>query len=287
MFCYRSAGQVFYFPYSIGELFPFEVNGGDVEKNAFASPSFSENGCPQLISRTEGWVAGAQRIVEVYDIESGFLIKIEGGGEFFVTPQGEMIGKLVSDIELSQLDREILLGPVLVLALALRGVWSLHASAVMFHEMVIVFLGESGQGKSTLAGYLAQNLEWRLVADDILPVTIEPSGITVWPHFPQLKLPAEAQPCVGLPEQLPLKSICVLEPVEPAHKPELQRISTAQGVRSLLSHIAGTRMFDATLLAKHLEFCAQAAEQISFCQLSYPHRRDALSEIREALETLY
>ena len=46
---------------------------------------------------------------------------------------------------------EALLGPALNLALAWRGVWCLHAGAVLHDGQVIVFLGVSGSGKSTLA----------------------------------------------------------------------------------------------------------------------------------------
>ena len=156
----------------------------------------------------------------------------------------------------------------------------------MYKENVIVFLGESGQGKSTLAAYLSQSPGWRLVADDILPVKMDPNGVSVLPRFPQLKLPMDAQPGVHLPEQLPLKSICVLEHAEADQMPELQKLSTAQTVQALLSHIAGTRMFNASLLTKHLEFSTQAAKQISAYRLINPHRRDTLPLVREFLEKI-
>jgi hypothetical protein len=156
----------------------------------------------------------------------------------------------------------------------------------MFRENVIVFLGESGQGKSTLAAYLSHSPGWRLVADDILPVKMDSSGVSVLPRFPQLKLPINAQPGVYLPEQLPLKTICVLEQAEADQMPELQKISTAQTVQALLGHIAGTRMFNAPLLAKHLEFSTRAAKHISAYRLINPHRRDTLPLIREFLEKI-
>jgi ABC-type glutathione transport system ATPase component len=172
------------------------------------------------------------------------------------------------------------------LALALRGVWSLHASAVMYKENVIVFLGESGQGKSTLAAYLSQNIDWRLVADDILPTQMDLNTVNVLPHFPQLKLPINAQPGVDLPERLPLKTICVLTQAEVNQMPELQKISTAQTVQALLGHIAGTRMFNAELLASHLEFSTQVAKQIPAYRLIHPHRRDTLPLVKDFLEKI-
>lgn len=284
------SGQDFYFPVPIPELEPFERTNGTADKAIpFVPPSFLGN---ELISRTEGWVGNDQRVVEVYYTSRGIILKIEDSGEFFISPHGETIGKsdcrssMAAQSDLQKLDREIILGPVIVLALALRSVWCLHASAAMYKENVIVFLGESGQGKSTLAAYLSQSAGWRLVADDILPVKMDADSVSVLPHFPQLKLPVNAQPAIGLAEQLPLKYICVLTHAAPDQKPELQKLSPAQAVQALLSHIAGTRMFDASLLAKHLEFSAQTAKQTPAYCLINPHRRDTLPLIMEFLEKL-
>jgi hypothetical protein len=283
---YRLAGQDFYFPQSIIELEPFERKDGAIETAIpFVIPSFSIGESPVLISRTKGWVGSAQRMVGVYDIVSGFLMKIEGGGDFLIALHGETISKSGLQAELTKLDREIIIGPLLVMAMALRGVWSLHASAAIYKENILAFLGESEQGKSTLAAYLSQNLDWSQVADDILPVKND-NGLQVLPHFPQLKLPAEGQPGVLLPEYLPLKTICVLEPAEADQMPALQKMNTAQTVQALLSHIAGTRMFTAELLTQHLEFSTQAAKQISAFRLTYPHRLDTLPLVRNLLENI-
>lgn len=287
MHIYRVAGESFWFFHAIAELCSCEIKSLADEK-VFPRdfPPFQNDEVVELFSRTEGWVGSAQRIVEVYNALRGILLKVEGGGEFFISQPGEVIGKLNADEELSQLDREIILGPVIVLALALRNVWSLHASAVMYNGKTILFLGESGRGKSTLASYLSQHNGWRLVADDILPAKMDGGTINILPHFPQLKLPLHTQPGVGLPEELPLNQICVLEQAEPGDLPALHKGATAYGVQSLLSHIAGTRMFNVALLAKHLEFSTQAAAKISVHRLIHPHRRDTLPLVRQFLENL-
>ncbi|PKN92383.1 MAG: hypothetical protein CVU44_14690 [Chloroflexi bacterium HGW-Chloroflexi-6] len=287
MYSYCFAGERFCFPQPFQELASFRIDARAVgEATLFVSQSFPENESLQIISCANGWVGGAQRGVEIYAASQGMLLKIEGGGEFFVSPHGETIGKLGSKDELSQIDREIILGPVLVLALALRGVWSLHASAVMTRDKVTAFLGESGLGKSTLAAYFSQNSGWRRVADDILPTKMNGLKVMALPHFPQLKLSMESQPWIGLPELLPLSFACLLEPAEPDQNPELHRLSSTQAVQALLSHAAGTRLFTPELLAKHLEFSVLAAQHIPTYRLIYPHRRDALPLVREMLESL-
>ncbi len=241
---------------------------------------------PGFVSSVEGWVAGLQRGVEVYGGAGDYLLKIEECGEYYITHYGESIGKWNQPRELSRLDREILLGPVIVFALALKNVWSLHASAAGYGQNVIAFLGESGMGKSTLAAYLSQNAGWRLVADDILPVTGRPDGLAAYPHFPQLKLSPSAQPGVGLPERLPLDMIFELSPVASDALPEFKQLPLEQAVRVLLSHTAGTRLFDDTLLEAHLAFCAQAVESTPVYRLKYPHSRDALPKVKDMLESL-
>ncbi len=185
---------------------------------------------------------------------------------------------------LNETDRQILLGPALVLALALRGTWSLHASAAIYKDALILFLGESGQGKSTLAAYLANEAGWRLAADDILPVTMGTDGVTAWPRFPQLKLPVDAQPGPGLPEQLSISKVCVLSGAGEDEMPALERLPASQAIQAFLGHTAGTRLFTPELLGKHLAFCSQAAERAPVYRLTYPHRWDALPIVKDLLE---
>jgi hypothetical protein len=279
--CYRPAGQDFYLPNPIPELEPFKGKneaGMEVQKWDGNHPTY-------FITHTTGWVAGTQRTVEVYGSEIGFLLKVEECGEYLIAPRGEAIGRPDWQCDSRQMDREILLGPVIVLALALKNVWSLHASAAMYNENIIAFLGESGMGKSTLAAYLSKRTGWQLVADDILPVKDE-NGLRVLPRFPQLKLPMDAQPGVDLPEHLPLKYLCVLEHAKLESMPDMKKMTPAQTVQAFLSHIAGARMFNAELLAKHLCFSAQAAAQVTAFKLTYPRRREALPGIKELLENL-
>jgi hypothetical protein len=263
---YRLAGQDFYFPDPLPSLAPFESRGA---APASASRTIS---LPQaLISRAQGWINGEQRIVETWSAPPGILLKVSGAGELYITPAGDI---------LPGLDCETMAGPALVLALALRGTWSLHASAALFHDQVTAFVGESGQGKSTLAAHLSR-ADWRLVADDILPVRREQAQVQAWPRFPQLKL--TVQPGLSLAEQLPLSRVCVLAQ---ADAPELQQLSRGQALQALIAHTAGARLFDPSLLAKHLAFCSWAAARVPVYRLAYPRDWDSLPAVRKLLESI-
>jgi hypothetical protein len=287
MYGFSTAGKRFHFLNPIAELSPFEILNGTAEEAVpFVPASFHLNASTRPDRHLVGWVGRTERLVQVYDTQSGMLLKVEGANEFLITPGGETITKIGTPEDLSPLDREIICGPALVLALALRDVWSLHASSARFKGQTIAFLGESGQGKSTLAAYLAKYNGWQLVADDILPVTAGSSSVQAWPRFPQLKLPLEAQPGVNLPEQLPLDKIVLLCPAGLDETPGVEIQSTGEAVKVLLAHTAGTRLFDPHLLGKHLEFCTRSAALLPVYKLVYPRRWDSLPVIKELLEGL-
>jgi len=248
-----------------------------------------------LYCQTISLIGERQCQIEAWSASPGTLLKVKGGSDFYIHPDGiaivnpeKVILKKINNrnklhSNLSELEKDIFLGPALVLALAMRNSWSLHASAAMFQKQTTVFLGESGQGKSTLAAYLDES-NWKRVADDILPATLEDTGAQIWPRFPQLKLPPDKQPGMNFPEQLPLDRICVLASVDENANPEIELLRPGQAIQVLLSHTAGTRLFEPKLLKKHLDFCAGVAEQVPVYRLANPHRKDALPMVKELLE---
>ncbi len=263
-------------------------------------------------------VNGESRLVECWSGNGHVLIRVEDR-DFRITPEGQngdQLQRLADEAARGdQLDKEVLLGPVLVMALSMRGTWCLHASAVLRDGAAIVFLGDSGFGKSTLSAFLSRRLDdverrdpaaaagpsaslattrerlentngWRLVADDILPVRLGSSDVNTWPHFPQLKIPPSEQPSIGLPEAIPLSAICVLKMMDPNSRPAVSLLTPTEGLQTLLRHTAGSRLFNPDLLALHLAFCAEAIKRVPFYELGYPHRRDALPIVKSCLSGL-
>jgi hypothetical protein len=91
------------------------------------------------------------------------------------------------------MDEVLAAGPVLALALALRGQRFLHASAVSVGSRAVAFAGPSGGGKSTLAA-LACRAGAQLVADDTLALTVAASEVRCLPGSRELRLrPAAAE----------------------------------------------------------------------------------------------
>jgi Uncharacterised nucleotidyltransferase len=94
--------------------------------------------------------------------------------------------------------RLFLLGSVIGLVCQQRGVLALHASAVAINGEAVAFLGQQGQGKSTLAAHCLAHSPARLVADDILVVSLDNAG-RPWAHpgMPALKLWRDALQALG------------------------------------------------------------------------------------------
>jgi hypothetical protein len=85
----------------------------------------------------------------------------------------------------------LLLGPVLASVLRQMGTACLHASVADVGSRAIVFLGEKGAGKSTLAAALASRGH-AVMSDDIAAITGSPeAGWVVVPGYPQIRLTAD------------------------------------------------------------------------------------------------
>lgn len=84
------------------------------------------------------------------------------------------------------------LGPALGILLHQRGLIVLHASAVEIGGKAVLFCGQSGAGKSTMAAALVKR-GFRLVSEDICAITVSDSKTpVVQPDGKQLKLWAQS-----------------------------------------------------------------------------------------------
>ena len=201
------------------------------------------------------------------------LLEISGAGTFAM-PHGQ--DRIEIDPEPGAgkaAVEEALLGPALALALARRGTFVLHASAVIRGGGVIGFLGESGAGKSTLARLLAAEGA-ALAADDLLAIAEGPAAL---PHFPQLKLDEAATAAIArLAPRYPLLELYELAPGEEVAVEELAPVTAAA---LLLRHTIAGRLFPRDLLAAHLAFMGETAGRVAVKRLRVPRRMDVGGEV--------
>jgi hypothetical protein len=103
---------------------------------------------------------------------------VRGGREILIAPDGGRAPDFL---------REILLGPAMAMLLHERGRFILHASAVELDGAAVAFLGDSGDGKSTLALAL-RDRGCRILTDDVLAIDLQGSRAVAIPAYPQIRL---------------------------------------------------------------------------------------------------
>lgn len=213
-------------------------------------------------------------------------VEYDDGERFRIAADGNAVERVAAGAGGAPAALERALGAPLALALALRGVHLLHASAVVRGETVVAFTAESGVGKSTLAAAAeSSGLGLRRVADDILPVRLEAASAAL-PHFPQLKLPAADGYPSAAPLALRFGALIELDRRPPgaadaAAPPRLERLHGAAAALSLARATVAARLFDEALLGAHLAACAAAAPALVVARLSYA---SGLERRAEALE---
>jgi hypothetical protein len=254
-------------------------------------PEFSRNfripepGVKKTIFTGEGLIGGDLRRIACETSESGFWLTIQDIARYWVSPEGYRIAQLTRNIDCDDETLAIVaLGVPLVLALAINSCFCLHASVVTFKQGTVLFIGESGQGKSTLARFLGEdgNSGWQRIIDDTLPIRIKNNGqAAAFPHFPQLKLHEKMQqPSQLVPERMPIHVIYNLDQADDVG---ISSLSRRDATLALVQHTVGGRLFDRALLADHLAFCSEVARTVPVRRLVYRHDYALLPEVVSAL----
>jgi len=291
---YRVAGVSVRCDRPIAALTPFERPAAPAPPvSAPAAPTLGP--IPEAVSerfRAPAWLGGRWRPVACSAGPEGYRLEVDGVGRFALSPDGRSGRTAWLDPSATEDElEEAVLGPVLILALALHGVWCLHASAVLATNArgAVAFLGASGHGKSTLALALAEAgpSRWRHLADDVLPVAGSEAGAVVRPWFPQLKLGPERQPAAAEPEELPLRAVYLLGgPGGPqGGRSHLSEPSRRDATLALVRHTVASRLFSPALLARHLEACGALAAGVRVRGVAYPwtgRLADGLTELLAA-----
>lgn len=318
---YRVAGRTLVTDVSLAALLAFEARDPVPHKRSAWLESPAEPGW-QLVYRGPGWIGAGWRTVECRSGPDGYRVAVDDGGNYWIAADGSAIARLAIDAGAPEhIVTETILGPALILALALRGVFCLHASALVHGDQALAFPGESESGKSTLALQISKTggLAWRRLADDVLPIALSPDGPVALPRFPQLKLPPASQPGGDFPERLPLAAVYALDAprtsgrrtlasghdkdcqeadggidvaeddsTHAAGDPSapgdvaLRRIGAREAMLTLVRHTVAARLFDADLSARHMAFCAAVADALPVRHLGYPHRLGVLPHVRKA-----
>jgi len=279
---YRIAGTGLVSTFTIRALEPFRTDARPLLP--LRRPTAEISTAPEQRITTRGWLANAWRTVSSTVQGERCRLRIEGLGRYAVDHNA--ITALDPDIPPHD---AIITGPCLILALAMRSVFMLHASAITLAGEAIAFTGESGVGKSTLAHWaVGQPFNGRStvrLADDLLPVAALAQGITALPHFPQLKLNPRDQYTDREKPFLPLRALFVLN-AETDRRIVIEPLPTSQAMLQVIRHTVAARLFGAALHRRHLAFAARSAKAMPVYRLHYPRRLEAAPELFERILAL-
>ena len=184
---------------------------------------------------------------------------------------------------------DFLLGPVLGIVLRLRGVTSLHASAVSVAGKAVAFVGVEGAGKSTTAALFAQKGH-AILSDDIVALLERGNSFYIPPAYPFLNLwpdsfamlsasscaelskssTGEKRPLVlnGSPtrfqrKELPLGRIYLLdERSESSDAPFIVGLTPQDALMSLVANTYGNKILDSFMRAKEFSLLSRLVKSL-------------------------
>lgn len=242
-----------------------------------------------------GFVRATAEEVQLYWQEAGAFL-VRGGREIVIDPAPGVDERIL---------RLVVLGPGLGTLLYQRGWLTLHASSVDVEGEAIAFVGEKGEGKSTMAAAMCARGH-RLLADDITAVqTTGADGPCVYPGYPQLKLWPDAVRSLGedpdaLPQLVPImqkrgRRVIKAFAAEPlvlrriyvlggGNVPEIRVLKPQEALVELLRHTYGRDLFRAVETRSHFLRCTSIVNKVPVNGLSRPYSLSRLSDLVQLVE---
>jgi hypothetical protein len=209
-----------------------------------------------------------------YADDTQFLVAAGGNRVEVVAPPGTTLEDSAT----------YLLGPVLGLAMRLRGVTCLHASAISMGDEAIVIAGPAGAGKSTAAACFAE-MGRAILTDDVAALSIRDGVVHVQPAYPQLRLwPDSVSMLFGSPDalprltptwekcaltlsqpgafetrSLPLKAIYVLDGDDEYGEVTVAQVNGAERLRTLVANTYVGYLLDGTMRQQEFDTLTRVA----------------------------
>jgi hypothetical protein len=250
--------------------------------------------------------------LETHETADGNYVRLTYTGTdiaFVLSQQGTHIWIINPDATHSEA-RAIpyLLGPVLGFVLRLRGVVSLHASAVVVDGQAVAFMGPVGAGKSTLAALFAAH-GCPVITDDVLPLLHRGNAWWVQPGYPRLRLWPPSLKAVnrkpdGLPpvvpgwdkryldldtafhpRPLPLARVYILVDWQPAPHlaPRLERAGPQKALFDLMPHTYTNYLLDRVMQAHEFSVLSDLAQSVPVYRVTAPNELDRLPMLRDRI----
>ena len=229
--------------------------------------------------------------------------------EFLVAADGRRIvaRRLAGAAAMPRAFETYLLGQVLSFALIARGLEPLHATAVVVGGGAVGFLGDCGQGKSTLGAAFVR-AGHALLTDDLLVLRADAGGFRAAAGPPRIKLfPAAAGRVLGggvrgtpmngrggklvfplgrrsARAAVPLRALYVLRPGAVRRGVAIRPLSRRRAFVELTRNTFNACVLDAARLARQFDLAARVAAGVPVKTLAYPRGLGRIAAVRAAIE---
>lgn len=143
----------------------------------------------------QAWALHVDRQQGLVYVKDVGLFTLERGKEIVFTPTSSASEAMI---------RFYLVGTVMAIILYQRQFLVLHGSVIDIDGQAVIFLGNSGDGKSSVAAALHAR-GYKLINDDVAPITLDQEQAILQPGFPQIKIARETAKVLNYDfESLPL-----------------------------------------------------------------------------------
>ena len=234
-------------------------------------------------------------------------------GKFAIRAGKEITIDAFADVE-ERIIRLPLLGPVLGTAIHQRQFLILHGNAIAINgdNGAAIFVGRSGQGKSTMSAALYKRGH-PLVTDDVTAINVMGNGVpTVLPSFPQIKLWPESvesalkEDVESLGRVHPevekrvfrtfdnfYSSICNVKKIYVLATGDKPQIVPLQGQSAITAIIANSYMplllqeefMNDRYCTLHLQHCIKLVNSVAVARLERPRSLELLNDVAHLVES--
>lgn len=215
--------------------------------------------------------AGAMREIRCWTRQNNYQFDLEGVPVCRIDLDKKHIRLLTDDSFDSRLNLELATGPALMIALAARGIYGLHAGAILADQGAIAFIAESGVGKSTLSA--DGGVDWVQLCDDIMPLeqrmnTTGEGDEFLLHDFPQLKLPNTTS-STRPRGQIKLAALVRLR-AQPSQEIQFSRLEKSEALLQIVRHTVAAKLFNKPMMKHHVRFAKRLSKAVPVIELSYP-----------------
>ncbi len=239
--------------------------------------------------------------------DTGYLLRFPELADFAVSSDGRSVTCYPVPGVSEDTSQHLYLNQVLPLALSMLGKLVFHGSAVEVACSAVVFVAESGKGKSTLAASFACN-GFRFLTDDGLIVEPCGNGYQVLHGHPSVRLWTDSEEALIAPgaktapsppftsksrflagpniafcnNSRPLRQVYFLSDTN-ATDLIIQPMTAAESFVEWIKHSFLLDIEEKSLLAAHFDLVTKLANQQIHFRLDYPRRFEELAHVMKSI----